>query len=142
MIQRPVGFHCTVIHKAFAAGDKANVINAYLDILDYDRELNYDSTVLQKVVECISYSEAIDHVLFGHVKEQMEKYNLDTRLHSAIYYLNIKGGLTAVDLLKAIADDTTVSKLPNSEAFKSDFIEKLTSESDDETDKIDKYVLE
>ena len=125
MIQRPVGFHCTVIHKAFAAGDKANVINAYLDILDYDRELNYDSTVLQKVVECISYSEAIDHVLFGHVKEQMEKYNLDTRLHSSIYYLNIKGGLTAVDLLKAIADDTTVSKLPNSEAFKSDFIERL-----------------
>ena len=46
MIQRPVGFHCTVIHKAFAAGDKANVINAYLDILDYDKELAHDSTIL------------------------------------------------------------------------------------------------
>ena len=117
-----------MIHKAFAAGDKTNVINAYLDILDYDRELSYDSTVLQKVAECISYSEAIDHVLFGHVKEQMEKYSLDTRLHSAIYYLNVKGGLTAADLLKALADDKKVSKLPNSEAFKSEFIEKLTSE--------------
>ena len=84
------------------------MINAYLDILDYDKELAYDGTILQKVAECISYSEAIDHVLFGHVREQMEKHSLDWRLHSAIYYLNIKGGLTAVDLLKALADDSTI----------------------------------
>ena len=118
------------------------MVNAYLDILDYERELSYDSTVLQKVLECISYSEAIDHVLFGHVKEQMEKYGLDCRLHSAIYYLNIKGGLTAVDILKALADDATVDKIQNSEAFKADFIDIITFEPENESEKIDKYVLE
>ena len=72
----------------------------------------------------------------------MEKYGLDCRLHSAIYYLNIKGGLTAVDLLKALADDETVDKLQNSEAFKADFVDIITSEPENESEKIDKYVLE
>ena len=80
-------------------------------------------------------------MLFGHVKEQMEKYSLDCRLHSAIYYLNVNGGLTAVDLLKALADDSTIEKLPNSEAFKEEFVDKITSEPEEESEKLDKYVL-
>ena len=79
--------------------------------------------------------------MFGHVKEQMEKHSLDCRLHSAIYYLNVKGGLTAVDLLKALADDSSIEKLPNSEAFKEEFVDKITSEPEEDSEKIDKYVL-
>ena len=70
MLKKPVGFHSTIINGAFEAGDKETVIEAYLDILDYDKELEgSDGTVLKQVLESMSYQEAVDHVLFGHLKE-------------------------------------------------------------------------
>lgn len=114
---RPNGFHCEVINRAFEAGDKDVVIDAYLDILDYDKELENDGSVLTKVLESMSYKEAIDHVLFGHLKEQMDKRNLDCRLYSIVYYLHINGGLTVADLLSELADDQNVTKLANSALF-------------------------
>ena len=118
------------------------IVKAYLDILDYDKELASDESVLSKVMECMTYKDLIDHVLFGHIKEQMEKRNLDCRLYSAIYYLNINGGLTAADLLSDIANDPKVDKLPNSENFKEEFLQKLLQPADVEEDKMDAYVLE
>ena len=74
MLQRPVGFHRTIIERAFEAEDRETVIDAYLDILDYDRELaGSDGTTFRQVLESMSYTEAIDHVLFGQIKEQMDK---------------------------------------------------------------------
>ena len=59
-----------MIERAYEAGDKETVISAYLDILDYEEELaGVDETFFAKVLESMSYEEAIDHVLFGHVKE-------------------------------------------------------------------------
>jgi hypothetical protein len=47
--------------------------------------------------------EAIDHVVFGHVKEQMDLRGLDSKLLMSVYYFNINGGLTAADLLNDLA---------------------------------------
>ena len=70
LLKRPAGFHSAIINRAFEAGDKETAIHAYLDILDYDKELgSSDGTVLKQVLESMSYQEAIDHVLFGHIKE-------------------------------------------------------------------------
>ena len=80
MLKKPVGFHSTIINRAFEAGDKETVIAAYLDILDYDKEFgSRDGTVFKQVLESMSYQEAVDHVLFGHLKEQMDKLKLDCR---------------------------------------------------------------
>ena len=43
--------------------------------------------------------EAVDHVLFGHVKDQMDLRKLDSRLQMSVYYVNVNGGLTAADLI-------------------------------------------
>ena len=118
------------------------VIKAYLDILDYETELSSDESVLTKVLESMSYKDVIDHVLHGHVKEQMEKRNIDCRLYSAIYYVNINGGLTAADLLTDLANDPKVDKLANSENFKEEFIQKLIQPADSEEEKMDAYVVE
>ena len=56
-----------ILDAAFFNKDKVTVIDAYLDVLDYKTELNDDSFV--KVLETTGFREAIDHVLFGHVKE-------------------------------------------------------------------------
>ena len=56
-----------ILDAAFFNKDKVTVIDAYLDVLDYTTELNDDSFV--KVLESTGFREAIDHVLFGHVKE-------------------------------------------------------------------------
>lgn len=82
------------------------MIDAYLDILDYEKELEgADASFFEKVLESMSYDEAIDHVLFGHVKEQMESRGFSCRQYSCIYYLNANGGLTATDILKEMAND-------------------------------------
>ena len=141
-LQRPIGFYCTMINRAFEAGDKETVIEAYLDMLDYEKELSSDESVLYKVLESISYQEVIDHVLFGHVKEQMEKRNLDCRLYSAVYYLNINGGLTAADLLTDLANDPNIDELTNSENFKNEFVRQIVETSESVDKKIDEYVLE
>lgn len=36
----------------------------------------------------------------------------------SVYYLNIKGGLTATDLLNELASDNKVTKIENSNLFK------------------------
>ena len=145
-LQRPLNLNRTVIEQAFEAGDKELVIEAYLDILDYTTELaGVDSTFFVNVLESMTYAEAVDHVLFGHLKEQMEKRGYDCRLYSCIYYLNAKGGLTAADLLKAMALDEKVVKLANSELFKTEFVEKvLPPEGSQDTNplKLDDYVRE
>ena len=56
-----------ILDAAFFNKDKVTVIDAYLDVLDYKTELNDDSFV--KVLASTGFREAIDHVLFGHVKE-------------------------------------------------------------------------
>ena len=58
----------TIIKRAYEAGDKEAVIDAYLDVLDYEKEITDDS-VFAIVLDSMSFGEAIDHVLFGHVKE-------------------------------------------------------------------------
>lgn len=78
MMVRPAGLHQQLIDKAFESGDKETVIDAYLDVLDYNSELQDGAFV--KVLESASTIEAIDHVLFGHVKEQMDSRKLDSRL--------------------------------------------------------------
>ena len=142
MLQRPVGFHSTIIDRAFEAEDKETVIDAYLDILDYDREFSgSDGTTFRQVLESMSYTESTDHVLFGHVKEQMEKLKLDCRQYAMVYYLNVNGGLTAADLLTEVANDSSVAKLENSELFKAEFVQLLISNAEAEV-KIDDYVME
>ena len=79
-LQRPPTLNKTVIEKAYEADDKKTVMQAYLDILDYDKELgDADASFFHKVLESMSYEEVIDHVLFGHIKEQMEKRGLECR---------------------------------------------------------------
>lgn len=68
-----------------------------MDVLDYKSELQ-DGTFV-KVLESASLIEAVDHVLFGHVKDQMDLRKLDSRLQMSVYYVNVNGGLTAADLI-------------------------------------------
>ena len=134
LLQRPQDLNKTVIEKAYEAGDKETVIDAYLDILDYDSELSgVDAGFFEKVLESMSYEEAIDHVLFGHIKEQMDSRGFSSRLYRCVYYLHANGGLTAADLLKEMAADSSLTQVPNSELFKAEFVEKvLAPENPDE----------
>jgi len=145
-LQRPSHLNRTVLEKAFEAGDKDTVINAYLDMLDYDLELgDADISLFEKVLESMSFDEAVDHVLFGHVKEQMEKRGFTSKLYSCIYYLHANGGLTAADLLKEMASDASINQLANSELFKAELIDKVFpgEEAEDQNPlKLDDYVLE
>jgi hypothetical protein len=50
------------------------VIDAYLDVLDYKREIAKPVT-LMRVLESMSYDETIDHVLFNHVQSQVTERN-------------------------------------------------------------------
>ena len=144
MLQRPQFLNKTVIEKAFEAGDKETVIEAYLDILDYDRELKgADVSFFIKVLESMSYEDAVDHVLFGHLNEQMKDrgFHNESQFYSTIYYLHAKGGLASADILKSFALD----KLPNSELFKSEFMEQVYPPEDAESENplnLDAFVLE
>ncbi len=126
MLQRSSGLHEAIIAAAFANGDKDTVIDAYLDVLDYASEITKEETFF-KVLECMDYKEVTDHVLFGHLKEQMDSRKLDSRIHSAIYYFHANGGLTAADLINSIAADSKA--FPNSELFKTQLIAHVTDHS-------------
>ena len=144
-LQRPQNLNRTVIERAYEAGDKQTVIDAYLDILDYEEELaGVDASFFEKVLESMSYEEAIDHVLFGHIKEQMEKRGLDCRLYSCVYYLNANGGLTAADLLKEMAVDASITTVATSELFKAEFVENVLPKEGEDSNplKLDVMVLE
>lgn len=56
----------------------------------------------------------------------------------SVYYLNIKGGLTATDLLNELASDKTVTKIENSNLFK----EEVTSKISANDPSIDSFVRE
>ena len=140
-LKRPSDLNRTVIEQAHENGDKETVVDAYLDILDYNSELEgVDAGFFGKVLEAISYEEAVDHVLFGHVKEQMDGRGFDCRQYSAVYYLHANGGLTAADLITELANDSKVDKLANSEVFKNEFVSKVVDEENPL--QLDDYVLE
>ena len=115
-------------------------------MLDYDLELgDADVSLFEKVLESMSFDEAVDHVLFGHVMEQMEKRGFTSKLYNCIYYLHANGGLTAADLLKEMASDGNIKQLANSELFKAEFVDKVFpgEEAEDQNPlKLDNYVLE
>jgi hypothetical protein len=122
LLVRPAGFHNLIIKAASENGDKKTVIDAYLDVLDYSW---LDDSAVEKTAEAVSYVEAVDHVLVGHLKEQMDARNLNSKMFMAVYYFNVQGGLTACDLLgELIGKD-----LPNSEQFKSEFVDKVFSDA-------------
>ena len=132
ILKRPAYLNAKIIEAAGEAKDSETVINAYLDILDYEAEITAENqeSVFKNVMEAISYDEAIDHVLFGHVQEQMKKRDLDTRLYSIVYYLNINGGLTVADLLIELNRDENVQKIPNSDYFKAQFVDKVVRDDE------------
>lgn len=68
LLDRPWNLNATIIEHAFAANDKDTVIAAYLDILDYKREIR-ELEAFTKVLESMDYSKCVDHVLFGHLKD-------------------------------------------------------------------------
>ena len=123
MMLRPDGFNQLIIDEAFKNDDHQTCIDAYLDTLDYEKDL--DDSAFVKVLESASFAEAIDHVLFGHVKEQMDARSLDSRLQMSVYYLNIKGGLTACDLINSLAQDSKVEQIIESRLFKEDLVAKV-----------------
>lgn len=125
MLVHPENFHQLIIDQAFENEDSQTVIDAYLDCLDY-RVL--DDSVYVKVLDSLSFDEQIDHVLVGHVKENMDRCGLDARLHMSAFYLHAKGGLTAADLLNELANDPKVEKVQNSNLFKTNFVDTLQSE--------------
>lgn len=77
------------------------------------------------VAEAVSFVEAVDHVLVGHLKEQMDARGLDSKLFMAVYYFNIQGGLTANDLLEELSNKA----IPNSSQFKSELVDKVFSDA-------------
>ena len=84
----------------------------------------------------MDYKEVTDHVLFGHVKEQMDSRKLDSRLYAVVYYFHANGGLTAADLITSIAADSKA--FPNSELFRTQLIAQVT----DHSFKVDGFVRE
>ena len=130
MLDRPDNLNATFIAKAFEAGDKETVIAAYLDILDYNREISSRSTFVH-VLNSMEFSKHIDHLLFGHIREQMKERNYDCRIYSAAYYLQVNGALTAADLLNDIAADHEVTMIENSAMFKREFIDKIVKRTSD-----------
>ena len=140
-LRRPANLNRTVIEQAYENDDKETVVAAYLDILDYDKELEgADAALFTKVLESMTYEEAIDHVLFGHVQEQMKARGFDCRLYNAVYYINSNGGLTASDILNELSSDSSITSLPNSALFKAELVEKIVG--DENPLKLDADVLE
>jgi hypothetical protein len=68
MLQRTPGLHCSIISMAFQNKDSETVIDAYLNVVDYPTEIIKEKTFI-RVLESMDFSEKVDHVLFGHVKE-------------------------------------------------------------------------
>ena len=70
-LARPDGLNEYVIFRAFKNEDPETVIEAYLDVLDYKKEIKFKKTLYQ-VLESMSYDESIDHVLFNHVQAEVK----------------------------------------------------------------------
>jgi hypothetical protein len=126
-LQRPKDFYSRFISVAKQAEDNQTVVDAYLDILDYKHEAN---SVFESTIDSMSYTENIDHALLGHLKDHMAERGLDSRLHQAVYFFNINGGLTSADLINELANDSKVTMLPNSKQVKDEMIAHLSPDSE------------
>ena len=129
---KPENLHNLVI-ETYYGNDNATVIDAYLDVLDYN---NLSNESIEKVLNSVSFKDVIDHGLIGHLKDQMEARGLETRFNLSVYYFNINGGLTASDLISELAFDKNVTKIENSTLFKEELIKKVL----DDGFKIDSFV--
>jgi len=88
-------------------------------------------------MNCLSFEEAIDHEVFGHLKEQYENRSMDARLYAATYYFSRGDGyLTASDLITEVGNDTAAF-IPESTLIKNELIAKLLPDSEV---KMDSYV--
>lgn len=103
------------------------------------QEGGLDLDLVKQLLECFSYEERIDHILFGQMLETIEKMGAqehnDVLLYKAIYYFNTGGYLTAVDSLKAVQGSLVNSTLAKDELFK-----LITGE--ESSSKIDSYAKE
>jgi hypothetical protein len=121
--------------QAQKAGDAKTVKSVYLDILDY-ANAGLKAEHIVAVFEALNYELCIDHGLVEHLgatgtKLGLMGQNINIKLHQAVYYIKIKGYLTAVDLLKeAPSSPATIS---TSELFKNHLFPALSSEEIEET---------
>lgn len=126
-MSRQTGFMKRVLKAAHAAGDKQTVIDCYLDVLDYSAEsAEIDDECFALALDSVSFAETIDHVLVGHIKEQMDARGMDSRVYMAVYYAHIDGGLTTADLINSMARDGQLEKVPNSELFRDELLGQLS----------------
>lgn len=106
LLSKPQGFHAKIIDHAYANNDLKTVGHAYLDILDY-AAAGLTSAHLLKVFESFEYASRVDHAMFEQVVAVGAKLDLlaqpTIKLHQAAYYVQIKGYLTAVDLINEAA---------------------------------------
>lgn len=72
---RPKGFHLPIIEQAYASKDRRVVIQAYLDILDYETS-GLTAQHLQMVYDSFDYELAIDHALVVHLSQTAKKLGL------------------------------------------------------------------
>ena len=61
---KPKEFYSTIIDKAFENGDKATVVDAFVETLDYD-QLTREHII--KVYESLDHETAIDHATIGQL---------------------------------------------------------------------------
>jgi hypothetical protein len=86
-------------------------------------------------MDCLSFDEAIDHELFGQLKEQCESRGIDTRLYAAVYYFNRGDGyLTAADLINEVGNDNSITKVADSSLVRDELIAKLLPDAGVEMD--------
>lgn len=83
------------------------MIDAYLDILDYDNA-GLTQSHFQKVFDSLSHKDQIDHMLFTHLTEKSQKLLTSSdqatlKPYHALYYFIVKGYLTTADILKEMA---------------------------------------
>lgn len=129
-LQLPKDFYANVLMEAHKAGDAKTVRNIYLDILDYQNSALTADHILA-VFESLSYETCIDHALVEHLVQTGTKLgvmgdNINIKLHQAVYYVKVKGYLTAVDLIKEAA--ALNSKVAKSELLKTHLFSALSSQ--------------
>ena len=126
----PKGFHANLLLEAHKAGDAKTVLKVYLDILDYQNAgLNAEHVLA--VFESLNYGAYIDHGLVEHLgsigsKLGLLSQNSNIKLHQAVYYVKVKGYLSAVDLIREASGIN--GKIGKSELLKNHLFSALSSE--------------
>jgi len=86
-------------------------------------------------MDSLSFEEAIDHELFGQLKEQCDTRGIDTRLYAAVYYFSRGDGfLTAADLINEVGNDNSVSQISDSSLVRDELIAKMLPDGGVEMD--------